>query len=100
MGFMPNKSCEKFLKALLAAHGVVYPLTHQIGELLNLLASSKEVLPPLPYDPLRLMPFAVQFRYDDGAKLSDEQREDMRESAALLREHVVARILELERLTP
>ena len=36
-------------------------------------------------------------RYDGGAKLSDKDRTEMRESAALLREHVVARILELER---
>jgi hypothetical protein len=85
------------LKALLAGHGVVYPLTHQIGELLKLLATCKEILPPLPYDPLRLMPFAVQFRYDGGAILADKQREEMRASAALLRDHVVARILELER---
>ena len=57
-GFHSQQSCEKFLKALLAGHGVT-------------------------------------LRW--GAKLSDKDRTEMRESAALLREHVVVRILELER---
>jgi hypothetical protein len=98
-GFHAQQSAEKLMKALIAAHGVPYPLTHQMNELLKLVASCGETLPALPFDPLALQPFAVQLRYDEGPVLSDTVRSEMRDSAAMLREFVVARVLELQQVS-
>ena len=98
-GFLAQQSCEKLLKALLGSNGVAYPLTHQLGELYKLLARCQETLPSLSYDPLQLVPFAVLLRYQYGPPLPESDRLAIRDSVAKLREHVVARILELERLS-
>jgi HEPN domain-containing protein len=96
-GFHPQQSCEKLLKALISAHDSAFPFTHRFGELLTVLTQYGEVLPTLPYRLLLLEPFAVQHRYDLNDALSEHERRLMRESVVKLREHVVARILELER---
>ncbi len=88
------------MKALISCHNRKYPFTHDLQDLANLLLDCKEVLPPLRFSLQRLVPYGVQLRYDLGAKLTDDERLAMRESVATLREHVVARILELERLNP
>jgi hypothetical protein len=95
-GFHGQQSCEKLLKALISSHNVRFPLTHEFEDLVDLLVGSGEALPVLPYTLDRLQPFAVKLRYDLGVKLSETQREDIRTSVAILREHVIARILELE----
>lgn len=97
-GFHAQQSCEKLFKALIATHGVAYPLTHDIAELMKLLVLSHETLPSVPYDPLLLMPYAVHLRYQYGAALTERERQDIQDSVSLLREHVVGRILKLELL--
>jgi len=96
-GFHAQQSCEKLFKALIAAHGVAYPLTHDLAELMKLLAVHQETLPAVPFDPLLLMPYAVHLRYQYGVGLTQRERQDIQESVVALREYVVARILELER---
>jgi HEPN domain-containing protein len=68
-GFHAQQSCEKLLKALLSSLAVVYPKTHSLEQLADLLAQSNELLPGLSYDLLDLEPFAVELRYDAGGSL-------------------------------
>jgi len=96
-GFHAQQSCEKFFKALIAAKGLDYPLTHSLERLAAALEESSETLPNMPYDVLLLEPFAVQFRYDLGASLGDEEKVAIRESLAILDDYVVKRILAIER---
>jgi hypothetical protein len=44
----------------------------------------------------RLEPFGVEHRYDIGGGLDESDKIAIRESVALLREHVEARILDFE----
>lgn len=96
-GFLAQQSCEKLMKALISSHNRKYPFTHDLQELADLLTDCNEVLPTPRFSIQRLVPFGVKLRYDLSAKLSDDERLAMRDDAALLREHVVARILELEK---
>jgi HEPN domain-containing protein len=68
-GFHAQQSCEKLCKALLSSLAVIYPKTHSLEKLQDLLEESNELLPDLPYDLLDLEPFAVEFRYDVGGKI-------------------------------
>jgi HEPN domain-containing protein len=65
LGFHAQQAAEKMIKALLALEGHEYPRTHDLGLLLDLLASVDVRIP----DPLLsveiLTPFATVFRYDD-----------------------------------
>jgi len=95
-GFHAQQSCEKLFKALISSHNRVYPLTHNLEKLGDLLTECKEALPQVPYDLLNLEPFAVEHRYEVGGSLTEADRIVIRESIAILREHIVARILEIE----
>lgn len=65
VGFHAQQAVEKTLKAVLAAAGVIFPPTHNLLKLTNLLAQNA-ISPPLPDDQLsKLNPYAVMFRYDD-----------------------------------
>jgi HEPN domain-containing protein len=97
-GFHAQQSCEKFFKALIAAADSTYPLTHSLERLAEALEESSETLPKMPYDVLLLEPFAVQFRYDLGASLGEEEKAAIRESVAILGDYVVKRIVALEEL--
>ena len=63
-GFHAQQAAEKLLKAVLAAHGVIYPRTHRLGDLLDL-ASDRGLAVPEEFDELHgLTPFAVEYRYE------------------------------------
>jgi HEPN domain-containing protein len=63
-GFHAQQAAEKLLKAALAAHGVIYPRTHRLGDLLDL-AGDRGLAVPEEFDELhRLTPFAVEYRYE------------------------------------
>lgn len=95
-GFHAQQSCEKLMKALLAAHGAAYPFTHVLEVLMKLLAVENEIMPPTPFNLLRLEPFAVVLRYGGDNALSPEERTAIHESVVILREHIIIRILKLE----
>ena len=66
--FHAQQAVEKWLKAVLVSHGVVFQRTHDLEELAGMLAAQGMPL-PLPMEELRkLNPFAVTFRYDDPAR--------------------------------
>jgi len=95
-GFHAQQSCEKLFKALISSNNRTYPFTHSLEKLANLLDECGEVLPVTSYDLITLEPFAVQLRYDVGGHLSESEKVLIRESVAVLRGHVYARILSLE----
>ena len=65
VGFHAQQAVEKFLKALLVAHGKVFAPTHNLARLAQNLETTGIVL-PVTLDALkRLNPYAVAFRYDD-----------------------------------
>lgn len=97
-GFHAQQSCEKLFKALIAANGLTYPFTHSLERLSEILVAAGETLPKTSYDLLDLEPFAVEFRYDVGGSLSEEEKTGIRESLRLTREYVLERILVLEGL--
>lgn len=65
IGFHSQQALEKLLKAALAHAGVVPPRIHDLGELLTLLRDAG-LSPPVSVSDARvLVPWAVDFRYDD-----------------------------------
>lgn len=92
--FHAQQAVEKRLKGLLALQDVVYPIRHDLGELLRL---AQRHLPDisLPEDRIILLaPYAVGLRYDDTVIVTSEEAR----SALEVAEQVVA--LALTRITP
>jgi HEPN domain-containing protein len=86
LGFHAQQAVEKALKAVLAAHGVEYPLTHNIAMLLARIGQLERVARPLDADELpQLTPFGVALRYDDVGEASDARRDRDRAVACVAR---------------
>ena len=80
-GFHAQQAAEKLLKAALVASGGVYPQTHRLAELMDLIRGQGADLPE-KFEELRyLTPFAVEFRYD----LLPEEPEAPLEKSQVLR---------------
>lgn len=62
-GFHAQQAAEKLLKAWLAAHGLVFPLAHDLGVLLEILQDHEREAGRF-HGLLALNEFAVQFRYE------------------------------------
>jgi len=71
LGFHAQQAVEKSLKAVLAAHGVEYPLTHNLSLLLAKLAAQGLGGPPDSGELPQLTPFGVAFRYDDASEAEE-----------------------------
>ncbi len=87
IGFHAQQGLEKLLKAALAHAGVAPPHIHDLGELVARLADVG-LSPPVSASEARaLVPWAVEFRYDD---VLDERldRAAARQAVADLREWV------------
>ena len=63
--FQVQQAVEKAIKAVLTAAGVEYPLTHNLGALLDLLRDRGAALPPDSAKLPVLTPFGVMLRYPD-----------------------------------
>ena len=64
IGFHCQQAAEKLLKALLSQLGVRFRRTHDLTELMDLLADNGLELPHGLRDIDHLNPYAVEFRYD------------------------------------
>jgi hypothetical protein len=95
-GFHAQQSCEKIPKAWLSAHQIQYPLTHSLKILIRLLHHAGDPIPVLPYEILRLEPYAVQFRYDFSATFDVAEKAAVIETVQKLRAYGLARILAIE----
>jgi len=63
VGFHAQQAAEKYLKAVLSAHDIPFRRTHDLAELLDILADHN-LLPPPHADFLdELNPYAVEARY-------------------------------------
>ena len=65
VGFHAQQAVEKFLKAVLVAHGKVFAPTHDLARLAQALETTGAALPVAIGALKRLNPYAVAFRYDD-----------------------------------
>lgn len=61
--FHLQQAVEKFLKSLLAFHGIKYPKVHDIEDLIELCEENNIILPSYIETFTDLTPFAVEFRY-------------------------------------
>ena len=90
IGFHSQQAAEKFLKAVLVRHQIDFPKTHDIKELLNLVATVDAILA----EPLRiavpLTPYGVDIRYpDDFPALDLDDARTAVSLAATVRESVL-----------
>jgi len=62
-GFHAQQAAEKYLKALLVHHQIEFPKSHDLGELLDLLAPVEEPLALSLSEVTALNPYSVDMRY-------------------------------------
>ena len=86
VAFHGQQAVEKSLKAILTALGVRYGRTHDVGELLGMLAEGGVELPPWIDDAKALTPFGALFRYAD---LDITRSVDRTETVALVQRVIV-----------
>ncbi len=65
IGFHAQQAVEKLLKALLSHRRITFRRTHDLTELLDLLAASGVAWPSEIAEIRRLGPYAAEFRYED-----------------------------------
>jgi HEPN domain-containing protein len=65
IGFHAQQAVEKLLKALLSHRRIAFRRTHDLTELIDLLAANGVPVPPEIGEVRRLGPYAAAFRYDD-----------------------------------
>jgi len=65
IGFHAQRAVEKLLKALLSHRRIAFRRTHDLTELLDLLAAGGVSVPPEIAELRRLGPYAATFRYED-----------------------------------
>ena len=65
IGFHAQQAVEKLLKALLSHRRVAFRRTHDLTELLDLLADNNVTIPAEVAEARELGPYAAEFRYED-----------------------------------
>lgn len=95
LGFHAQQAVEKLIKALLAQLNVPYELTHNLGRLQTILATTNESLPATPVPLDELTDYAVVYRYDLLFQLVPPDHAELIETVRIIREHVVARVAAL-----
>jgi HEPN domain-containing protein len=96
-GFHAQQAVEKLLKALLAEHRISYPWTHNLKDLVKLLAKAGEALPPTPLAIMEFTAFATVWRYDNPPDDVFLDPAKAIETVRIIREFVHGRVAELER---
>ncbi len=86
--FHVQQAIEKLLKALIAAHGKPYPFTHDLDQLIERLEDLGELFPDFGMPLQSFTPFGVLVRYDHGAPLTSQEREQFRRVVASVRTFV------------
>lgn len=71
LGFHAEQAVEKALKAVLSSREVVYPRTHNLVTLLELLRANALDPPPDGDSLARFIPFGVAMRYEDAVSEDD-----------------------------
>jgi len=94
-GFHAQQAIEKLLKMLILGNRTMYEFTHDIERLQTKLVELGETIPPLPFPIVDLSDYAAQFRYSRPHALSSVEREHIRDTVRILREHVQTRLVAL-----
>jgi len=90
VGFHSQQASEKFLKALLVLRQIDFPKTHNLGELLDLLAGTDAALAASLRDITALNPYGVEYRYPgDFPEIWQEEAESAFRLAGKVREAVM-----------
>ncbi len=74
VGFHAQQAVEKALKAVLAAHAIRFPRTHDLGFLISLVEATGVPAPPGLATADVLQPWAVEFRYETASEPSLDRR--------------------------
>jgi HEPN domain-containing protein len=85
IGFHCQQAAEKLLKAVLSDRGVPFRKTHDVGQLMDLVAASGDSLPEEFEQLEALTPFAVIYRYDAYDSEETLDRTKARENLRKLR---------------
>lgn len=76
IGFHSQQASEKFVKAHLVLHQIDFPRTHNLGELLDLVAGENSELAALLHEITALNPYGVEYRYPgDFPQVTQEDAE-------------------------
>jgi len=81
VGFHAQQAAEKYLKTFLVEHQIEFPKTHDLGELLELVATQDAGLAAALGEVIRLTDYAVEVRYPGHAQ--DLTPEEAREAVRL-----------------
>jgi HEPN domain-containing protein len=84
--FDAQQAAEKAVKAVLVSKGRRFPKTHDLAELLDLVATTGTEVPPDVLEAKRLTPYAVAGRYPGVSE--DASEEDYREALETAEEPV------------
>lgn len=87
-----QQAAEKSLKGFLVWHGVQYPVTHDIGRLLDLSAQVDSTLDAALTTAVDLTQFAVRFRYPGEEQPSPQEARHWRSLAQRTYEEVRLRL--------
>jgi len=88
--FHAQQAAEKYLKALLVHHQIEFPRTHDLGELLDLLAPVEGPLVSLLAEATALNPYSVDMRYPgEMPEISDGEAKQATELARAVRDAVL-----------
>ncbi|MFH0967876.1 MAG: HEPN domain-containing protein [Methanobacteriota archaeon] len=89
--FHAQQSAEKCLKALIVKHEDPVPRTHNLGNLVSLIAEWDFLIMDILDDALLLTPYAIESRYPDTDTPSYEDAKEAIESANRIRDLVMRR---------
>lgn len=92
-GFHWQQACEKFLKALLVARQIEFPKTHDLDELLDLIATAEPGLADELREASRLTPYGVEIRYPgDYPEMGLGDAREASRLAGMVRDRVRAKL--------
>ena len=93
IGFHAQQAVEKLLKALLLAHDVAFPKTHDLALLLDLVARVEPLLAESLLDAEHLTPYSVTARYPAYTKKRPPMGAEAAVRLAILADKVVRKAL-------
>jgi HEPN domain-containing protein len=94
IGFHCQQAAEKFLKAVLSKVGVSFHRTHNLRQLMDLLADAGCAVPNNLDDLDALTPFGTTFRYDMLPMAQDFDRKNARDMVGRLRRWAEPKVTE------
>ena len=94
-GYLAQQAVEKLLKVLILVTGSNYEYTHDVEVLVQSVISGGETVPFTPFPIVDLTDFGVLFRYTEPKQLTAAEREQIRATVRILRQHVDARLVAL-----